>query len=88
VDIGGYCAQNEAGRNLCPKKAPNCDQVKSQYYFYLALENDQCNDYVTEKYWDNLALPVILIVAQRSIYEGYVQVSLFLKIYLNFEYIH
>jgi hypothetical protein len=28
--------------------------VAKQYYFYLAFENSDCQDYITEKFWSSL----------------------------------
>jgi alpha-1,3-fucosyltransferase len=68
VDIGGACGDPA----LCPDHgAGACDSVKTGYHFYMALENDICEDYITEKFWDNLRLPVLLIVQRRAIYEGF-----------------
>jgi hypothetical protein len=72
VDIGGGCAKTNASSIFCPRTASGCDAeaVKSGYYFYLALENDLCAGYITEKFWDNLRLPVVLVVQRRAVYEG------------------
>ncbi|XP_072176741.1 3-galactosyl-N-acetylglucosaminide 4-alpha-L-fucosyltransferase FUT3-like [Diadema setosum] len=49
VDIYGKCGTFE-----CPKKSyEQCLQVMQQYKFYLALENSECKEYITEKFWSN-----------------------------------
>ncbi|KAI6171861.1 Glyco-tran-10-N domain-containing protein [Aphelenchoides besseyi] len=40
----------------------------SNYYFYLAFENSNCEDYITEKFDNLLQLPVVPIVMKRSVY--------------------
>ncbi|KAI6177734.1 Glyco-tran-10-N domain-containing protein [Aphelenchoides bicaudatus] len=64
VDIGGQCGDN----TLC-SLGQNCSQLISQYYFYLAFENANCVDYVTEKLFNKLDLPIVPIVMKRSVYE-------------------
>lgn len=55
VDIFGHCA------NECPS---NCDEmIRTDYKFYLALENSWCPDYITEKFSRPFlyeAIPVVL----------------------------
>ncbi|KZS12668.1 alpha-(1,3)-fucosyltransferase C [Daphnia magna] len=54
VDIFGRCSQE------CPS---NCDDMlRSDYKFYLALENSWCPDYVTEKFIRPLAYDAVPIV--------------------------
>lgn len=54
--------------DLC-LKTTNCISLISQYYFYLAFENSNCEEYVTEKFHNQLKLPVVPIVMKRSIYK-------------------
>ncbi|EDO42695.1 predicted protein, partial [Nematostella vectensis] len=57
VNIYGYC-----GTYTCPKSR-SCGEQLRRYKFYLALENKNCKDYITEKYWENaLANGVVPIV--------------------------
>lgn len=46
VDQYGKCG------DLTCSKGGDCEKVLSNYKFYLALENSECEDYVTEKFWD------------------------------------
>lgn len=54
VDVYGRCQKyfyNQTGQ--CGKNSHNCHALAKRYKFYLAIENFQCEDYVTEKYWRN-----------------------------------
>ena len=52
VDIYGHCGQFK-----CPRsQTSTCfDKLDKEYKFYLAFENSNCKDYITEKlYWNGL----------------------------------
>ncbi|XP_050680289.1 glycoprotein 3-alpha-L-fucosyltransferase A-like [Leptidea sinapis] len=60
VDIYGAC-----GSHHCPRADPNClEMLDKDYKFYLAFENSNCRDYVTEKFFVNGlqhdALPIVM----------------------------
>ena len=63
VDIYGKCGDypcaNKSGTFPCDYK------VATNYKFYIAFENSICVDYVTEKFFNNLLLPVVPIVMVR-----------------------
>ncbi|XP_072016649.1 4-galactosyl-N-acetylglucosaminide 3-alpha-L-fucosyltransferase FUT6-like [Amphiura filiformis] len=49
VDMYGKC-----GNLSClPPMSPECNNMLSKYKFYLALENTECDEYITEKFWEN-----------------------------------
>lgn len=48
VDIFGMCGDLE-----CPKSGECLDFLTSEYKFYLAFENANCREYITEKLFTN-----------------------------------
>ncbi|KAM3961197.1 glycoprotein 3-alpha-L-fucosyltransferase A [Aphomia sociella] len=67
VDIYGAC-----GSHHCPRTDPNClEMLDREYKFYLAFENSNCRDYITEKFFVNglqhNVLPIVM-GAQASEY--------------------
>ncbi|KAH7717442.1 alpha1,3-fucosyltransferase [Aphelenchoides avenae] len=68
VDIVGRCAKNDSLRDLCPK-GESCEDLFRRYYFYVAVENAVCKDYISEKYWHRYHLPLVPIVMRRRVYE-------------------
>ncbi|XP_013186239.2 glycoprotein 3-alpha-L-fucosyltransferase A [Amyelois transitella] len=60
VDIYGAC-----GSHHCPRTDPNClEMLDKEYKFYLAFENSNCRDYITEKFFVNglqhNVLPIVM----------------------------
>ncbi|XP_063971429.1 alpha-(1,3)-fucosyltransferase 7-like [Lytechinus pictus] len=51
VDTYGYC-----GNKVCKRRSDFCRSVLRNHKFYLALENHECRDYITEKFWKNALL--------------------------------
>ena len=61
VDVFGECSERIFGeKRSCPKTT----YCLKRYKFYLSFENALCEDYITEKYWDNLGdanvIPVVM----------------------------
>ena len=59
VDVFGDC-----GTKFCARNSPECGRKLRQYKFYLAFENSNCVDYITEKFWlnglQNDILPIVM----------------------------
>ena len=51
ISIYGLCGD----RKVCPlkRRSPGCNSLLRQHKFYLAFENGNCEEYITEKYWEN-----------------------------------
>lgn len=51
ISIYGLCGD----RRACPwkRRSPVCNSLLRRHKFYLAFENGNCQDYITEKYWEN-----------------------------------
>ena len=66
VDVYGRC-----GTLRCPPKAECHRMVGHHYHFYLAFENSQCRDYVTEKLYLPLRYGLVPVVLgdNRTLYE-------------------
>lgn len=64
VHVYGRCAPKFSQNRVCKSRDKNCLKTLRRYKFYLALENGNCIDYVTEKYWitslQNDIVPVVL----------------------------
>lgn len=65
MDMYGLCYDKPCG-NPTDQWDKSCDVIMKQYKFYLAFENNDCRDYVTEKYWFALGRDQIPIVNWRS----------------------
>ena len=57
VDIYGGCGARE-----CSRKRPWCEDIMSDYKFYLAFENSKCDGYISEKPWVGLDLGMVPVV--------------------------
>ena len=52
IDIIGRCGSVK--HKECDSRDPACfDILAKTYYFYIAIENSECPDYITEKVWRN-----------------------------------
>uniref|UniRef100_A0A0K0E675 Fucosyltransferase n=1 Tax=Strongyloides stercoralis TaxID=6248 RepID=A0A0K0E675_STRER len=69
IDIYGKCSNDETKKFGCRSNNKECEKnLINSYYFYLALENAVCNDYITEKYWSRYMYDSVPIVMRRDIY--------------------
>uniref|UniRef100_A0AC34GVC9 Fucosyltransferase n=1 Tax=Panagrolaimus sp. ES5 TaxID=591445 RepID=A0AC34GVC9_9BILA len=74
VDIYGAC-----GALKCAKGTQCEDSINNDYHFYMALENSICEDYITEKLWNQgYGHTVIPVVLKRNIIEAYVPPNSFI----------
>ena len=53
VHVYGGCASKFSQNRQCRRKDENCMKTLRRYKFYLAFENGNCIDYISEKYWIN-----------------------------------
>ena len=64
VHVYGGCGPKFSQNRICNKMEKNCLKTLRRYKFYLAFENANCVDYITEKYWftplQNNIVPVVL----------------------------
>ncbi|KAK0394987.1 hypothetical protein QR680_001046 [Steinernema hermaphroditum] len=76
VDIYGDCG------NLNCKRGDTCeDMLDNDYHFYITFENSICDDYITEKLWNQgYQRNVIPIVLRRSVVEPYVPPNSFIAV--------
>jgi len=72
VDIYGAC-----GTKRCPRtEASKCfNMLNTDYKFYLAFENSNCKDYITEKFFVNGLGHDVLPIAMGARYEDYLRSS-------------
>lgn len=68
VDIYGRC-----GNLKCPKSDVCFQMLNTKYKFYLAFENSNCRDYMTEKFFVNGLSHDILPIVMGARKEDYVQ---------------
>ena len=63
VHVGGSCSKFYPDKLECESNN-DCDKKIKDFKFYLAFENNLCDDYITEKYWyraiSNGVVPIIL----------------------------
>ncbi|XP_022088571.1 glycoprotein 3-alpha-L-fucosyltransferase A-like isoform X2 [Acanthaster planci] len=52
LDTYGKCGQ----LTCLPRLSPKCVNLIGAYKFYLAFENSECREYITEKFWESCLL--------------------------------
>ena len=80
IDMYGLCYNRPCG-NPSNQWDSSCDVIMKQYKFYLAFENNDCKDYVTEKYWFSLGREQIPIVNWKSLNKDLVIPNSYINIY-------
>ena len=71
VDIFGAC-----GDKQCPRNSDNCyDKLNTEYKFYLAFENSNCVDYITEKFYVNGLKYNVLPIVMGARKQDYLRVA-------------
>ena len=80
LDKYGKCYGQVCGNPVDPFDE-SCDKLMRSYKFYLAFENDNCKDYITEKYWATLSRDVIPIVNWKNISPDVVIPNSYINIY-------
>ena len=96
VDVFGKCSGRVFGESrACPKTKQSKFDCLKKYKFYLSFENSLCEDYITEKYWDNLGeanvIPVVMGGAdytKLAIPGSYINVLDFKSVEQLAEYLH
>lgn len=80
IDKYGKCYGNPCGNPTDPYDK-SCSEIMDSYKFYFAFENDNCKDYVTEKYWATLARDTVPIVNWKNIDPNTVIPNSYINIY-------
>ncbi|KAH3890960.1 alpha-(1,3)-fucosyltransferase fut-5-like [Dreissena polymorpha] len=80
VDKYGSCYNNPCGSSKDPSDI-ECLKIMKEYKFYLAFENDNCRDYVTEKYWGSLDRDQVPIVNWKSMNRSLVIPNSYINLY-------
>ena len=81
IDMFGACYNKPCGENPKDETDKACDQILKQYKFYLAFENNDCRDYVTEKYWNSLSREQVPIVNWKSLDRKIVIPNSYINVY-------
>ena len=72
VDVFGTCQWRFQQTATCKRRRASCDAIMKQYKFYLAFENENCFQYITEKYFENALQKGIvpIVMGGYSIYNA------------------
>ena len=94
IDIYGKCGNLTCSKGRKLRLSNKCKATLRDYKFYLAFENTNCHDYITEKYWEhgleNGLVPIVLggaNYAKLAIPGSYVNVHDFKTVKALAEYI-
>ncbi len=75
VTVYGACSKNYKQQGgHCIKHTKECKKEIRRYKFYLAFENSICEDYITEKYWENALMNNVVPIVMGSNYDATVAV--------------
>ncbi len=75
VTVYGSCKDRyKLKGEYCVKNTMDCWKELSQYKYYLAFENSICEDYITEKYWENALLHNMVPVVMGANYDKMVAI--------------
>ena len=75
IEVYGKCG------SPCQNDSVSCDNLRASFQFYLALENSDCRDYVTEKYWFALNRNQIPVVAWKFPMDNIVIPNSYINLY-------
>ena len=65
IDVYGKCGPLD-----CPVENIDCFiNLSKSYKFYIAFENSLCSEYVTEKFWRSIRLPIVPVVMGGTDYK-------------------
>ena len=70
MDIYGSC-----GSLKCPRRDSECIEMLKTYKFYLAFENSNCRDYVTEKLFMNALQNGVVPIVMGASVEDYAAIA-------------
>lgn len=80
IDMQGACFGNPCG-TPGDERDTECSRSLQDYKFFLAFENNDCVDYVTEKYWYALKRDQIPIVNWKNVNRNIVIPGSYINIY-------
>ena len=82
VDVFGDCGKAWNCGRRCDHDLDNCfDILNTTYKFYLAFENELCQEYITEKFYENFDYDVLLV--SRGDLPGSSSINISKRAYIN-----